>query len=297
MRAAWNFKARATTLSGENGDKEPNLTRIFRNPRNRFSQIILSRPLRADHATLGTMTVEESYPKLISLAVHELRGPTSVVGGYLRMLQRDTENPLTGRQRQFVDEAEKSYARIVELLAALSEVGKIDDGQIKMSPRSTDVFPLVAEVAEGVHEAADRDVRFEVRGPGEGALMAGDVDRLRTAFAAIFRAILREKPGPCTVVADRRLVKEGAGTSAVIVVADADAVQTAYDAEPVPFDEKRGGVGLSLPIARRVVEAHGGRLWSPAFAAGEPAPGPGVPGVIDERASRGTVLIALPLGS
>ena len=33
----------------------------------------------------------EDYPTLISLAVHELRTPASVVGGYLRMLQRDTE--------------------------------------------------------------------------------------------------------------------------------------------------------------------------------------------------------------
>jgi len=44
---------------------------------------------------------------------------------------------------------------MVELIAALSEVGKMDDGQITMSPKKTDLFPLVAEVAEGVHEAED----------------------------------------------------------------------------------------------------------------------------------------------
>jgi len=43
------------------------------------------------------MASEESYPKLISLAVHELRSPASVVSGYLRMLQRDTETPLSDR--------------------------------------------------------------------------------------------------------------------------------------------------------------------------------------------------------
>ena len=236
------------------------------------------------------MASEESYPKLISLAVHELRSPASVVSGYLRMLQRDTETPLSDRQRKMVDEAEKSCSRLVALIAELSEVGKIDDGLITMSRKQIDVFPLVAEVAKSVHEAAEREVLLEVRGQTVGAVMAGDEDRLRAAFSAVFRAILREKAGPCTVVADRRLVKDGTRSSAVVVVAEGAAVLTAYDAPAASFEEKRGGVGLSLAIARRVIEAHDGRLWSPAA-------GPEVPGVFDERTARSTALIALPLGS
>jgi hypothetical protein len=113
--------------------------------------------------------------------------------------------------------------------------------------------------------------------------MAGDEDRLRAAFGAVFHALLREKVGPCTVVADRRLVTDASGSSAVIVVAEESSVQTAYDAPPRPFDEQRGGVGLSLAIARRVIDAHGGRIWSPDFP--------------DARAARSAALIALPLES
>ena len=242
------------------------------------------------------MARDDSYPKLISLAVHELRTPTSVVGGYLRMLQRDGESPLSDRQRKMVDEAEKSCSKLVALLAALSEVGKLDDGQLTMSSQPLDLFELVAEVAEGVHEAAEREVRLELGGQGAGALVTGDEGRLRAAFGAIFHAILREKVGPCTVMADRRLVTEHGRTSAVIVVAEEASGQAAYDSTPGPFDELRGGVGLSLPIARRVIEAHGGRIWSPAVTDGRGVPGaPVAPGAIDERMARSTALVSLPI--
>src|SRR5436305_11812014 len=120
------------------------------------------------------MPFEESYPKLIALAVHELRSPAGVVGGYLRMLQRDTETPLSDRQRKMVEEAEKSCNRLVALIAALSEISKIDSGEVTMSVKKTDLFPLIADVAKSVHEAAEREVRLEVRGQTAGAVLAGD---------------------------------------------------------------------------------------------------------------------------
>src|SRR5262245_7992754 len=54
--------------------------------------------------------------QLLSLAVHEFRTPASVVGGYLRMLQRDVDPPLGERQRKMVDEADKACGRIVALI-------------------------------------------------------------------------------------------------------------------------------------------------------------------------------------
>jgi signal transduction histidine kinase len=227
------------------------------------------------------MATEESYPKLISFAVHELRSPASVVGGYLRMLQRDTETPLSERHRKMVLEAEKSCARLVALIAELSEIGKIDDGLIALSQSEIDIFSLVAEVAESVHEAAERGVSLKVRGQPDGARMAGDSVRLRAAFGAIFNALLREKPGPCIVSADRRLVRNAGQSSAIVVISEEAGVQAAYEAAPAAFDENRGGVGLSLPIARRIIEAHGGRLWSPKLP--------------DSQAARSAAIIALPL--
>jgi signal transduction histidine kinase len=206
---------------------------------------------------------DESYTELLSLAVHELRTPAGVVGGYLRMLQRD-DAPLSALQRKMIDEAQRSCQRIVALIAELSEIQKLDGDLVELARQGLDVFCVMAEAAQGVHEADERNVRLEVRGNLTGASMRGDVTRLRAAFAAIYSSCLREVAANTTVVADRRLDRREGVDSAVLIIADEASVEASYHAEPVPFDEKRGGLGLALPIARRVIERHRGRIWSPA---------------------------------
>jgi len=226
----------------------------------------------------------ESYPPLLSLAVHEFRTPASVVGGYLRMLQRDGDG-LSDRHRKMIDEAEKSCARLVGLIAELSDIGKIDSGLLTLNRERLDVFSLVSEVAEHVQEGRDREVRLDVRGEGSAEIV-GDRSRLRDAFSAVFRAILREKAGPSAVVVDRRRVTEDGASSAVVVIADESTVQTAYERTRSAFDERRGGLGLALPIARRVIERHGGSIWSPegASASGD-----------NDATARGSAIVRLPI--
>jgi signal transduction histidine kinase len=234
-------------------------------------------------------TPKDSYPQLISLAVHEFRTPASVVGGYLRMLQTGND-ALSDRQRKMVDEAASSCARLVAIVAELSEVGKLDAGIIELARRPLDAFALLAEVAALVHEAKNRDVHLEVRGSASGATISGDAERLRKAFDAIFRAILREKLGPCTVVAERRIEEIDGRPLAVVIVAAEDSVQAAYDREAGPFFEKRGGMGLALPLARRAIEGIGGRLQSPV-PLDVPEPGQ----EHRDPVYRGSAIISLPI--
>jgi signal transduction histidine kinase len=221
--------------------------------------------------------LEDTYAQLLSLAVHEFRTPVSVVSGYLRMLQRDTESPLNERQRHMISEAERSCAHIGTLIADLSEISKIDSHAVSLARDAIDLFQLIAEVAAGMHESEDRGVRLAVAREGVGARTMGDSARLRSAFAAIFRAILREQASGTTVVVELRVTEETAGRSAVVVVVPEDRVQAAYAAVQTEFNEKRGGLGLALPIAGRIIRAHGGRISEL------------------EGAGKGAALISLPL--
>src|ERR1051326_5221298 len=104
-----------------------------------------------------TTSSTESYPPLLSLAVHEFRTPASVVGGYLRMLQRDGDG-LSDRHRKMIDEAEKSCARLVGLISELSDIGKLDSGLLTLNRERLDVFALAADVAEHVQEGDRKSV-------------------------------------------------------------------------------------------------------------------------------------------
>ncbi len=185
-----------------------------------------------------------------------------------------------------VDEAEKSCARLKALIDEMSDISKLDGGAVIMTEEAFDLFRALEDVANGVHEAQDRGVHLLVRGNSDGAPIVGDRSRLHTAFGAIFRAILREQPGSCSVVVERRRAAEAGRAAAVVVVAEESVVQRAYEAPRVPFDEKRGGLGLILPIASRVIERHGGAAWSPAAASDDAEA---------VAAARRIVIITLPL--
>jgi len=210
------------------------------------------------------MTLEQRpLPRVMSLAVHELRTPVTVVSGYLRMLLREQGGPLTDKQRKMLEEAERSCARIAALVAEMSELGKLEAGDLPLSTQEFDLAPVLSDVASSMHEGGDRGIRVELRGANQPLMVSGDRARLSAALTSLLHAAVREQGEPGVVVVDCSVVKNDRPWVVVAIgVPQLIAALRDHAGPSRAFDEWIGGLGMALPVARRVVEAHGGALWS-----------------------------------
>lgn len=209
--------------------------------------------------------------RLLSLTSHELRTPISIVAGYLRMLQKDRDR-FEAPHRKMIDEAEKACAKMVALIGEISTVGKLEASEGALPREPVDLAPLLEEVATQA-EPGHSGATTAFNGAGRELPVRGDRTQLKAAFDAFVRAVLREQIDPVTIVVsascpDASIVR--------VVIARDDEAPALAGRPAAPFDEFRGGIGLVLPIARRVIERHGGRVWSPANEDGVAAPRSGI---------------------
>jgi signal transduction histidine kinase len=214
----------------------------------------------ASHAT------DPRWSKVLSLTGHELRNPLGVVVGYIRMVLSERSGPLAPFQRKALEESMNSCGRLREIVEQLGALRDLEEGLTKLQNVRIQSGTLLEEAIEAVPEMTDRTVAIQLdRGPEEVAV-SGDPARLPTALASVIFAIRREVVTSDRVVVRQRLTNDGSSRSLWIAIGPPERVDQLASAEAealTTFDEWRGGLGLSLPIARRVINLHGGTVWSP----------------------------------
>jgi K+-sensing histidine kinase KdpD len=210
--------------------------------------------------------VDPRWHRLLSLTVHEFRTPMTVVAGYIRMLLKDRAGPLTDQQRRLLEEAEKSCGRLSALLAEISDLSNLDEGTATFNRSTVDLKGLLTETVADLPPLPDREITVDVTVTSTGASILGDPVRLKTTLTSILNALRRE-----LVTSDQLFVREqrrdvGERAYSWIVIGDGDHIEqlAKSDASALgTFDEWRSGCGLSLAVARRVLSAHEGFVWSP----------------------------------
>ena len=206
------------------------------------------------------------WPKLLALSAHELRSPLSVAAGYIRMLLKERAGPISDQQRRLLEEAEKSCGRMSSLLAEISELSQLESATAPVNRGTVNLHAVLSDTISALPELQDRTVTIGLAADN-AITVHGDAVRLKAAFSSILHALRRE-----LVTSDHLVVRvdareEDSDPSLCITIGEParmDWLLRLEPAEMAPFDEWRGGSGLSLPNARRILEAHGGRVCSPA---------------------------------
>ncbi len=128
------------------------------------------------------MTEESSFPRLVSLAAHDLRTPLATVSGFAKTLIRTEE--LDDPASRYVEMIEAASAQMVELLDELGLAARIESGRYQPSLREADTLELARAAAATLGE--DR-----VRVGGAGGTVRVDLEATERGVTALAQCALR----------------------------------------------------------------------------------------------------------
>ena len=214
-------------------------------------------------------SLHANYIDALALVAHELRSPASVVSGYLRLLQQDPDG-LTGHQRRMADEAGRACTRMLRLLQEVGELASLESSEPVPGPIGVPVFSICHDALKSADlQTADGQTPvFMCAESDRSVVVDGNATWLKRAFGALMAATVREhrtEPLECHGF----VCQGGEGSRDAVIVFGPRGLGASRDdlaARGETFNRWRGGTGLSLPIACRIIEAHNGRVWSPGGA-------------------------------
>lgn len=116
------------------------------------------------------MASEDTFARLVSLAVHDLRTPLATVSGFARTLQRgDLGDP----GNQYVQMMVAASTQLADLLDDIGLVARIESGRWEPNVQDVDLYELAQEAAAQVEGA---------RAEGDGGIVRVDRDAATTAL-------------------------------------------------------------------------------------------------------------------
>ncbi|MDQ6693946.1 MAG: ATP-binding protein [Chloroflexota bacterium] len=229
----------------------------------------------AFNSMAGSLAAADGQRRQLTADVaHELRTPLSIIKGRLEGMQDGVYSATPDQITLLLDET-ALLERMIEDLRILAQA---DAGQLPLYMEQVRPEELLNVVARHfAPQAADAQVTIRVTAEEGLPDLHADPQRLQQVLGNLLSNALRHTPvgGAITL----RAVREpGANHLVTISVQDTGSGIAPADLTHIferfwKADRARsrsGGAGLGLAIARRIVEAHGGRIW----AAGEP-PGQG----------------------
>ena len=238
------------------------------------------------------MQLQERYRRCtnaLAAAAHDLKTPLAIVSGYIELLQSGKLGGLNERQREVLKDMGSSSARLQHFIQDFLTFSVLETGELKMKYETGDMNACLAEVCSFWSS------RFQEKGIALYYLANEKLQPFPFDYAKVQRILSNllenaakytpaggtvwlhaephmwerrasSKPG---VSVDRRRHNMSAPNSMKVSVSDTGPgiapefhLEVFDDFFRLPQSEKRAdGMGLGLAIARRLVQAFGGKIW------------------------------------
>jgi PAS domain S-box-containing protein len=202
--------------------------------------------------------------EFLAMLAHELRNPLAPIRNASEIMQRIPELPAPlVRVRQIIDRQLRHLTRLID---DLLDVARIVNGKIVLRTAPVDYRDIVHAGIDAIRPLMDsRQQRLDVELPPGPLAMTADATRLAQSLHNLLSNASRYTPEGGAI----RVAVRVEGTACVTEVRDtgqgiaAEALERIFglfEQEVTPHGHGESGLGIGLPLARKLVELHGGML-------------------------------------
>jgi signal transduction histidine kinase len=209
-----------------------------------------------------------SKSEFLAMMSHELRTPLNAVIGFSDLMRMEAFGPVgSDRYREYAGDIHDSARHLLSLINDILDLSKIERGSLKPEDEILDVAAAVSAVETLVKDRAERgQVTLKLDIPGAMPALRADPRQLKQMLANLLsNAIKFTDPGGSVTVEVRHDPKDGyrfdvTDTGIGLTPEDIPKALAPFVQVERGHGNKHEGTGLGLPLTKRMVELHGGRL-------------------------------------
>jgi K+-sensing histidine kinase KdpD len=220
--------------------------------------------IRAD-VVKETQQAERMRSEIMATLSHELRMPLSMVKGYTTALMLGEVEWSDEKRSEFLELIEEACNDMEGMIQDILDSSVIEVRQLKLEHQPVQLATIAREVAAEVEHRSEPHHPV-VDFPSDFPIIRADTRWIKQVFRNILDNAVKYSPQGGLIF----LKGEVRDSDVVVSIADQGIGISSEDVIPIfeKYHRVRSvstlhvpGTGLGLPIARGIVEAHGGRIW------------------------------------
>ncbi|MBI3173222.1 MAG: PAS domain S-box protein [Chloroflexi bacterium] len=199
---------------------------------------------------------------------HELRTPLNSILGFADVMLEELDGPLTENMQTDLALIQKNGKHLLHLINDVLDMAKIEAGKMNLSLERFNVQDILEDVTSITQPLANsKSLAVFIEADSDRNVdITADRTRIRQVMLNIVNnAIKFTEAGWVSIHAGRnddRVLICVRDTGISIPPENLETIFQEFTQVDTSSTRKTGGTGLGLPISRRLVEMHGGRLWA-----------------------------------